>query len=91
MIWDGIKRDRLVWSGDLNTEILTLAYTFGTELPHIKNSLDILRQTTPDNLWMNHIPSYSAWWVVNLCDYYWLSGDGAYLTANAEYANYILF
>ena len=28
-IWDGIKRDRLVWCGDLNPEILTSLYLFG--------------------------------------------------------------
>ena len=27
-IWDGIKRDRLIWSGDLNPEILTCLYLF---------------------------------------------------------------
>jgi hypothetical protein len=90
VIWDGIKRDRLVWSGDLNTEILTIGYTFGASVPHIKNSLDILRQTTPDNVWMNHIPTYSAWWVINLLDDYWLCGDKAYVENNLDYANYIL-
>ncbi|MBO4939566.1 MAG: alpha-L-rhamnosidase [Clostridia bacterium] len=90
VIWDGIKRDRLVWSGDLNTEILTLGYTFGTSIPHMKNSLDILRKTTPEGVWMNHIPTYSAWWVINLLDYYWLSGDLAYVKENLDYTNYIL-
>ena len=28
-IWDGIKRDRLVWSGDLHQEILLSMYLYG--------------------------------------------------------------
>ncbi len=89
VIWDGIKRDRLVWSGDLNTEILTSAYFFGVT-DNIKNSLWILKKTTPNGVWMNNIPTYSAWWVLNLCDYYMLSGDEAYFRENIGYVNEIL-
>ncbi len=89
VIWDGIKRDRLVWSGDLNSEILTLGYTYGP-VPHIRNSLELLRNETPDNVWMNNIPSYSMWWVLNLVDYYCLSGDREYFEANLDYVGYVL-
>ncbi|MBQ8657636.1 MAG: alpha-L-rhamnosidase [Clostridia bacterium] len=89
VIWDGIKRDRLVWAGDLNSEILTFLYAFGN-IPNIKNSLAILRQTSPKNVWMNNIPTYSAWWLLNLCDYYLLSGDKEFFKENIDYANYIL-
>lgn len=89
VIWDGIKRDRLVWSGDLNSEILTLAYIYGN-IENIKNSLFLLRKTTPDTVWMNHIPSYSAWWVLNLVDYYRISGDGDFYEKNVDYVNYIM-
>ena len=89
VIWDGIKRDRLVWSGDLNTEILTSAYSFGVT-DNIKNSLWILKKTTPNGVWMNNIPTYSAWWVLNLCDYYMLSGDEGYFQENLGYVNEIL-
>ncbi len=89
VIWDGIKRDRLVWSGDLNTELLTLAYTYGA-LPNMKNCLQLLREDTPDNVWMNNIPSYSVWWVLNLVDYCYLSGDVEFFKANIDYVNYVL-
>lgn len=89
VLWDGIKRDRLVWSGDLNSEILTFLYTAGN-IPHIKNSLAILRKTTPKNVWMNNIPSYSAWWVLNLYDYAFISGDLDFFNENLDYANEIL-
>ncbi len=77
VIWDGIKRDRLIWAGDLNTELLALTYLYGDIAP-IRNSLDILADETPAEVWMNGIPTYSAWWVLNVADVYRLTGDAAY-------------
>lgn len=34
-IWDGIKRDRLVWAGDMHPEMLTVRTVFGLSLIHI--------------------------------------------------------
>ena len=84
-IWDGIKRDRLIWSGDLNPEILTCLYLFGDN-SNITNALTALRQSTPADRWMNEIPSYSAWWVLNLCDYCRFTGNTAYYEQNRDYA-----
>lgn len=88
-IWDGIKRDRLVWCGDLHQEIITSIYLFGDN-PNIKNSLSFLRAETPEEDWMNTIPSYSAWWVINLCDYCSKTGNIEYFKENKDYANMIL-
>lgn len=87
-IWDGIKRDRLVWSGDLNQEIITSLYLFGDN-QNITNSLSFLRAETPKNEWINTIPTYSAWWVINLCDYCRLTGNRKYFRKNKAYANAI--
>lgn len=84
-IWDGIKRDRLIWSGDLNPEILTCLYLFGDN-SNIRNALRALRDSTPADMWMNEIPSYSAWWVLNLCEYYRFTGNDAFFAENREYA-----
>ena len=89
VLWDGIKRDRLVWSGDLNTELLTVSYTYGI-VPNIKNSLELLRTETPDDVWTNNIPSYSAWWILNAVDYALFSGDLKYVFEHADYIGYIL-
>lgn len=88
-IWDGIKRDRLVWSGDLNQEIITSIYLFGDN-KNITNSLSFLRKETPETEWINTIPTYSAWWVINLCDYCRLSGNRVYFEENKEYAKKVL-
>lgn len=88
-IWDGIKRDRLVWCGDLHPEILSSIYWFGNT-PNIPNSLSFLRENTLKDAWMNTIPSYSAWWVINLCDYCRLTGNLAFFEEQKDYAIEIL-
>ena len=88
-IWDGIKRDRLIWSGDLNPEILTSLYMFGDNV-NVPNSLSALREFTPADEWMNWIPCYSAWWVLNLCDYCRFTGNTAFYEANRDYAATIM-
>ena len=89
-IWDGIKRDRLVWSGDLHQEVITSLYLFGDNV-NITNSLSFLRSCTPSDKWMNHIPAYSAWWVINLCDYCSYTNNLKYFAQNQSYAEDILY
>ena len=84
-IWDGIKRDRLVWCGDLHPEIITSLYLLGDN-ENIKNSLRFLKETTAATEWMNWIPTYSAWWVICLCDYCKHTGNKEFLEENREYA-----
>lgn len=88
-IWDGIKRDRLVWCGDLHPEVLTSLYVFGDN-DNIKNSLSFLKNNTSPGGWVNTIPAYSAWWVINLCEYYTFTGNEPFFEQNKEYAIKIL-
>lgn len=88
-IWDGIKRDRLVWSGDLHQEIVSSLYLFGDNV-NITNSLSFLRRSTPDSKWINNMPSYSAWWVINFCDYCLYTDNRSYFEENRDYAEFIL-
>lgn len=68
-VWDGIKRDRLVWIGDMHPEMLALTALYGrTEV--MENSIRYLAETTPDDAWMCTIVTYSAWWVIVLSDYF---------------------
>ena len=77
-IWDGIKRDRLVWVGDLFPEIKS-AYTMFSDVPEIKNSLDYSKDTMPKGTWMNGIPMYSAWWMLNVIEHCIRFGDYSYI------------
>lgn len=87
-IWDGIKRDRLVWSGDLHQEIVTSLYLYGNT-PNIPNVLELLRNETPHGSWINGIPTYSAWWVINLIDYCRLSGNRDFFGKHKDFADEI--
>lgn len=83
-LWDGIKRDRLVWLGDIHPEIMTVNTVFG-DSEVVKKSLDFGRDTTPLPGWMNGISSYSLWWIISQRDLYLYQGDLKYLKEQQEY------
>ena len=84
MIWDGIKRDRLVWIGDINPEIMTINNVFGHNSVWAK-SFDFEKKDTPLPGWMNGMCSYSLWWLITHRDLYLYQGDKAYLAKQQEY------
>ena len=83
-IWDGIKRDRLVWIGDLHPEIATIQAVFGNQ-KIIRDSLDFVVSETPTGQWMNNIPTYSMWWIIIQHDYFMQFGDREYLKQQLPY------
>lgn len=68
-IWDGIKRDRIVWTGDLAPEVMALSAIYG-RVSVIEKTLDLSRKTSPLPKFMNGIYTYSMWWIIMLADYY---------------------
>ena len=83
-LWDGIKRDRLVWMGDMHPEIMTISNVFGYN-EVVPKSLDLARDSTPLPGWMNGMYPYSMWWVLAQRDWYWYNGDKEYLEQQREY------
>lgn len=83
-IWDGIKRDRLVWMGDLHPEIASIQAIFGDQ-EIIRRSLDFIVSETLPGRWMNDIPSYSMWWIITQYDYFTQFGDQEYLRRQIPY------
>ena len=83
-IWDGIKRDRLVWMGDMHPEVMSLMAVFGKQ-DVLTASLDYMRETTPAEKWMNTMPSYTLWWIRCQHDWYRYTGDLAYLKVQHAY------
>lgn len=88
-VWDGIKRDRLVWIGDIYPETKT-AHCLFRNTPEIKNSLIFCREQTPEGRWMNDIPTYSVWWLYNLCEYYNRTQDDAFVQENIPFIQRML-
>lgn len=91
---EGTKRDRLVWLGDLHPEVSTIMSVFGYD-ESVPKTLDLIRDDTPldvpedpehpENMWMNHIPSYTFWWIKIHRDWFWQNGDLEYLTEQKDY------
>lgn len=83
-LWDGIKRDRLVWVGDMHPEVMTINTVFGKN-EVVAKSLDHARDITPLPGWMNGISAYSMWWVLIHRDLYRNQGDKEYLRKQQKY------
>ena len=83
-LWDGIKRDRLIWLGDMHPETSVIAAVFG-DSPIVRRSLDLIRDETPLPKWMQGISSYSMWWLLIHQQWYLHFGDRAYLAQQHDY------
>ena len=83
-LWDGVKRDRLVWIGDSHPEMLALTGLYG-RVEVLEKSLDFIKNQTPLPYWMNNMPMYSMWWIIILADYYEKTGVKAFLDKQIDY------
>ncbi|MBQ5358375.1 MAG: alpha-L-rhamnosidase, partial [Alistipes sp.] len=83
-LWDGIKRDRLVWMGDMHPEIMTISHVFGNN-EVVPKSLELLKSVTPLPNWMNTMYTYSLWWIIVQRDWHHFHGDTAYLAEQRDY------
>ena len=83
-LWDGIKRDRLVWLGDMHPEVSVINCVFGYN-DVVPKSLDMIRDITPVTEWMNGISSYSMWWILIQDEWYLHHGNLDYLKQQQPY------
>ncbi len=88
-LWDGIKRDRLVWLGDMHPEVSVIDAVFGYN-EVVPKSLDMTRDVTPVTEWMNGISSYSMWWILIHEDWYLHHGNLDYLKQQQAYLTALL-
>jgi len=88
-LWDGIKRDRLVWIGDLYPEVRAAHCVFGN-IPETLNCLDFSMMQAPLPRYINDMPTYSLWWVINLREAYLASGEKEPFIKYLPYAKGIL-
>jgi len=83
-LWDGIKRDRLVWLGDFHPELKTINTVFGYN-EVVPNSLDLACEQYPLPQWMNGMSSYSMWYLIIHHDWYMQNGDLDFLKKHRDY------
>lgn len=72
-IFDGIKRDRLIWGGDMHPEISAILSVFGA-IDDIDNSLEKLCFHTRNGEFINTLSSYPLWVLLCIRDYWFFSG-----------------
>jgi len=83
-LWDGIKRDRLVWHGDMYPEVMTINAVFGYN-EVVPKSLDYGVVNDPLPHWMNGYSAYSLWWLMNQREWYVQHGNLDFLKKNRDY------
>ena len=84
-IWDGIKRDRCVWMGDLHPEMMALLDVCGG-VDVIPETLQYMIDTTPPDKWMNNtISTYTLWWMKCMHDWWFRTGDLSLAERNRDY------
>ena len=88
-LWDGVKRDRLVWLGDMHPEVSVINAVFGAN-EVVPRSLDMTRDVTPVTEWMNGISSYSMWWILIHEEWYQHHGNLDYLKEQKPYLTALL-
>ena len=83
-LWDGAKRDRIVWMGDMHPEVKGVLCAF-SDTSIIRDSFEFLMAQAGPELPMNDIPTYSCWFIISAWDYYLATGDRDFLSRHAEY------
>lgn len=83
-LWDGIKRDRAVWLGDMHPEVATIMRVFGQN-EVVPRSLDLACRQFPLPQWQNGISAYSLWYLIIQYDWYMHGGDKDFLMKHRSY------
>ena len=83
-LWDGIKRDRAVWLGDMHPEVQTIMTVFGMN-DIVPKTLDEAVRQYPLPKWLNGISSYSLWYLIIHHDWYMRGADSAFLEKHCDY------
>ena len=83
-LWDGIKRDRLVWLGDMHPEARAILAVFGPA-EVLSDSIDYAIATTSADGWMNNMPNYTLWFLRVVREWHRYTGDAEWVRARGEY------
>ena len=88
-IYDGSKRDRIVWMGDLHPEVKGICCAF-SDTAIIRDTLGFIIRQTPCGEPMNGFYTYSCWFIITLWDYLCVSCDECFVRDHAEYIRAVL-
>lgn len=83
-LWDGIKRDRLIWLGDMHPEVATIMNVFGHN-EVVNKSIDLACEQFPLPQWLNNMSAYSMWYLIIQYEWYMHNGNINYLQQHCDY------
>lgn len=83
-LWDGIKRDRLIWLGDMHPEVATIMSVFGHN-EVVNKSIDLACEQFPLPQWLNGISTYSMWYLIIQHEWYVHNGNIDFLRHHRAY------
>ncbi len=83
-VWDGIKRDRLNWMGDLYVSGKVIQSVFMDQFVAPNTMSFLASNSLGPTGQVNNIPGYSAFWVMGLADYYRHTGDVQFVSSQQE-------
>lgn len=83
-LWDGIKRDRVIWLGDMHPEMATIMTVFGNN-DVVNKSIDLACEQFPLPQWLNGMSAYSMWYLIIMNEWYMHNGDLAYIKKHRNY------
>jgi len=89
VLWDGIKRDRLAWVGDMHPAAAVISAVFG-RCEIVEQSLDLVRDETRLPEMMNNLCSYTLQWILIQNDWYLHHGNRAYLEQQMPFLKELL-
>lgn len=75
---DGIKRDRWAWSGDAYQSYFVNYYLMNDN-DIVRRTQRILRGSDPMTMQINTISDYTFYWIMSMWEYYFHSGDLAFI------------
>lgn len=76
--FDGIKRDRWVWSGDAYQSYF-VNYYLTRDKETVKRTIRMLRGRAPITTHINTITDYTFYWICSIWDYYYFTKDLEFL------------
>ena len=76
--FDGIKRDRWVWSGDAYQSYF-VNYYLTRDRDTVKRTIRMLRGRDPMTTHINTITDYTFYWICSIWDYYYYTGDKGFV------------
>lgn len=86
---EGVKRDRLVWIGDMQPEVLAYSYLYN-DYSIVKTAIDDSIKYNPLPCWFGRIPTYSYWLIEILFILFKNTKDKNYVLSKFDYVNGVI-